>query len=360
MFLIEPFEAVPTFVEAARIDAATAGLTLDAGDQFGFDVAADGISSVAIGAPRDDDGASNAGAAYVFNTSDTVAPLSYTLVDKVDPSLPGIDYLFGAVVDIEAGFLAVGAPQEDTNAGSSNFAGAGYGFELVAGNYVEQVRTATEFGTSGGNSWGSAIALSGDYLVVGVAGQDSYRLAGRVLSRSGSTWLPLEDLLFPDERQNAAVGGSLAVGVDGTVVTGAPTHDNLNGRDAGAAYVLQLPDAPENPVIALTVAPDSPTAQLSISTIELADLPPSAFQGYGGAAADYAVSSLQTLDLRSDVVVGGEPTPVAAVTIGELGLDGTPVTRSQLDAILLSELPVAGAGLRFWRALRSPASRSSR
>ena len=52
VFLIEPFAAVPTFVEAARIDAATAGLTLDAGDQFGFDVAADGIGSLAIGAPR--------------------------------------------------------------------------------------------------------------------------------------------------------------------------------------------------------------------------------------------------------------------------------------------------------------------
>ena len=268
VFLIEPFEAVPTFVEAARIDAATAGLTLDAGDQFGFDVAADGISSVAIGAPRDDDGASNAGAVYVFNTSDTVAPLSYTLVDKVDPSLPGIDYLFGAVVDIEAGFLAVGAPQEDTNAGGSNFAGAGYGFELVAGTYVEQVRTATEFGTSGGNSWGSAVALSGDYLVVGVAGQDSYRLAGRVLRRSGSTWLPLEDLLFPDERQNAAVGRSLAVGVDGTVVTGAPVHDNLNGRDAGAAYVLQLPPIPIDGRI---YAPDAAAGDFFGQSVDIHD-----------------------------------------------------------------------------------------
>ncbi len=92
-----------------------------------------------------------------------------------------------------------------------------------------------------------------------------------------------------------------------------------------------------------------------MSTIELADLPPSAFQGYGGAAADYAVSSIQTLDLRSDVVVGGAPTPVASVTLGELALDTTPLTRRQLDEILLAELPVAGgwatvlAGTRFAR-----------
>ena len=204
----------------------------------------------------------------MFDTSGTVAPLTYSLVDKVDPSLPGDNYLFGAVVDVEADYLAVGAPQEDTNAGGSNFAGAGYGFELVAGNYVEQVRTATEFGTSGGNQWGSAVALSGDYLVVGVAGQDNYRLAGRVLRRSGSTWIPLEDLLFPDERQNAGVGRSVAVGADGTVVTGAPTHDNLNGRDAGAAYVLQLPDIPIDGRI---YAPDAAAGDLFGQSVDIHD-----------------------------------------------------------------------------------------
>ncbi len=246
VYYIEPFgSATPTSLAATFDSSNVPGLL--GGDKFGAAVAADGVRRIAIGAPGDDDQASHAGTAYVFETTDTSAPYNYTLVDQVLPSNFGIDYDFGWSIDIEGAYLAVGAPREDVNGG--NWSGAGYGFELIRGHYEEQVHVITTRGTVGGNRWGTAVGLSGDLLVVSVSGQDRYSLAGRALVRDGATWVLSEELEFEGPFGGGAVGATLALGADGTILAGNPGAATINGRGSGAVHVLSTVVPGSAPVV---------------------------------------------------------------------------------------------------------------
>ncbi len=105
-----------------------------------------------------------------------------------------------------------------------------------------------------------------------------------------------------------------------------------------------------DPSLALAISPSNPTPAVGVGTIALSDLPATVFQGYGGTTSDYATSDLKTLDLRADLgAPNAASTPVAAVTLDELGLDGAPITRRLLNTILLPEIPIEGG---WSRALR--------
>jgi hypothetical protein len=117
----------------------------------------------------------------------------------------------------------------------------------------------------------------------------------------------------------------------------------------------------EDPVVPpsgleFSVSTSNPLPPVGVSTIDIADLPASAFQGYGGRTSDYARSDLQTLDLRADL---GSPeaaqTPVADVTLADLALDTTPITRRLLGSILLSEIPIAGGWTNALQPTGGPA-----
>lgn len=70
------FDASRTVTNANRIDGGSAGITLDANDNFGFSVAAlgdldgGGNGDLAVGAFRDDDGGTNRGALWILNLND--------------------------------------------------------------------------------------------------------------------------------------------------------------------------------------------------------------------------------------------------------------------------------------------------
>ena len=103
----------------------------------------------------------------------------------------------------------------------------------------------------------------------------------------------------------------------------------------------------EDPTLDLAISTSDLTPTVGVGTIQIADLPASVFQGYGGTASDYATSDLKTLDLRADL---GAPnvgsTPVAAVTLADLRLDETPITSRLLNSILLPEIPIDGGWSR--------------
>jgi hypothetical protein len=95
------------------------------GDFFGSSVAAVGSEKVLIGAPFDDTGATDAGAAYLFGTNGTL------LTTVTNPAPADSDYFGNAVAAVGSDQVFVGAPRDNTGAGS---AGAAYLFSL--GNYV--------------------------------------------------------------------------------------------------------------------------------------------------------------------------------------------------------------------------------
>ena len=122
--------------------------------------------------------------------------------------------------------------------------------------------------------------------------------------------------------------------------------DDINAVGLLCATITVAPP----PTLAVSIRSNESSPKVGVGSVRLADLPATAFQGYGGTTSDYSTSSLQTLDLRADLgAPNAAKTPVAAVTLAQLGLDRTPITQRLLSTILLPEISIAGG---WSRALR--------
>jgi FG-GAP repeat len=123
--------------------------TPEPGDRFGLSVAISG-NQVLIGASGDNTGASNSGAAYLFDA--TTGKLSETFVN---PSAAEGD-LFGNAVDIDGGNVAIGAFGDD-NKGANT--GTAYVFEKADYKYYV---SSDDSGTVGGVSYKNEDILAYD------------------------------------------------------------------------------------------------------------------------------------------------------------------------------------------------------
>lgn len=164
--------------------------SLDASDQFGSAVALS-ADTLVVGVPLEDSNASgvngddtdnslvDAGAAYVF-LRDALGNWSEQAYLKASNS--GMGDGFGIAVDIDGDIAVIGAYHEDGNAagvggdGSDNsFSNAGAAYVFVRdglGNWSEQAYLkASNTGVS--DTFGNAVAVSTDRILVGAAREDS-------------------------------------------------------------------------------------------------------------------------------------------------------------------------------------------
>ena len=114
-----------TWTQQAQIQASDAAAT----DYFGYSVSISG-NTVVVGARFDDDGGTNSGSAYVFVRSGT----TWTQQAKLTASDAQADDDFGWDVDIDKDHIVVAAPREDTGA---NDAGAVYVFSRSGSTWTE-------------------------------------------------------------------------------------------------------------------------------------------------------------------------------------------------------------------------------
>jgi hypothetical protein len=119
---------------------------LEAGDSFGKSFEFDG-TSLLVGAPGADDGALNAGAAYLFEEVGGV----WVETQKFLPVDPIVDGAFGDAVDLDGDRAAFGAPGAD----------AAYVFERTSSGWIESSKL------EGPSTFGAGvIALSWPFLAV--------------------------------------------------------------------------------------------------------------------------------------------------------------------------------------------------
>ena len=181
------------------------------------------------------------GVAYVFRTDGTAWTLEATLAPS-DP-VPHDD--FGAAVAIDGDYLVVGAP--GATSGGRADVGAAYVFERVGVTWRQQRRLEPS-DTHSVNDFGEAVAICGDYLVVGdpvqhqpVAGTG----AAYVYQRSGTNWNLLPPRIIPSDAGSdfsdmfAYFGRAVAVSRFGVLI-GAPGNTDTE-REQGAAYFYPLP-----------------------------------------------------------------------------------------------------------------------
>jgi len=235
---------------------------LNVGDGFGVAVAVSGDgNTIAIGAYGDSSVASASGAVYVFVCSAG----AWSQQAYIKASNAGAGDQFGANVSLSADgdTLAVGAPNEDNQAGNS---GAVYVFTRGGAAWTQQAYLKAS-NAGAGDFFGAAVRLSGDggTLAVGAFEEDSAATgvngnqadnsapragAVYVFTRSGAAWSQQAyvkasntdaDDNFGLHLALSGDGNTLAVGARGeaSASTGIGGIETDNSAEfAGAAYVF--------------------------------------------------------------------------------------------------------------------------
>lgn len=205
--------------------------TPGAGDAFGIAVAIDG-GVIAVGAPNDDEFATDAGAVFLFDAT------TGSLIEKLTGELPEEVDRFGRDVAINAQFIAVGV-LNDNDAGQN--AGSVELFDRATRARVGKLLPDD----ADGIFWlGGQVVLSGNDLIAGAAGSglNGFR-SGAVLVFDLGTMTQRLTVVGSDTATRDEFGSRLCVTGDRLYV-GAERND-ANGDRAGAVYGFDLRNGQE-------------------------------------------------------------------------------------------------------------------
>jgi hypothetical protein len=212
-------------------------------DQFGSSLAALDIDRVLIGAPYDDTGGTDAGAAYLFSTNGTL------LTTFTNPT-PTVGDGFGAPV------AAVGSDRVLIGASGDNTGGTDAGAAYLFSTNGTLLITFTNPTPAVGDGFGASVAAVGsDRVLIGAYGDNT----GATDAGSAYLFSTNGTLLttFTNPTPAASDYFSLSVAVVGSdrVLIAAP-YDDTGATDAGTAYLFNAPGQP----------PDRPTLTLTFTT----------------------------------------------------------------------------------------------
>jgi hypothetical protein len=213
-------------------------------------------AAVGVGGNQADVSAPNAGAAYVFTRSGT----TWSQEAYIKASNTAASARFGTSAALAGDTLVVGAPGESSAATGINgnqadrsapFAGAAYVYRRSGTSWAQEAYVKAS-NTSAQAVFGSAVAVTGDVLVVGAfadGSADDRAGAAYAFTRSGATWSELRRLVSANPRGQAFFGWSVAISGNGVAVgargeSGAAT--GVNGDQSfsaaqfgsGAAYAF--------------------------------------------------------------------------------------------------------------------------
>ena len=187
-------------------------------DLFGIAVALSGDVAV-VGAPLAEIGANeNQGSAYVFTRSGGV----WTEQQKLTGSNGLSQDNFGTSVSLSVDTALIGAPGIYDSEGGPETPGAAYVFTGNGGLWTEQQKLVPS-DSEAGNTFGSAVALSGDKALVGApddtVGSNARQGSAYVFMRSGGVWTEQQKLTASDAvAQDYSFGDSVALVGDTALV----------------------------------------------------------------------------------------------------------------------------------------------
>ena len=210
-----------------------------ANDNFGCSVAIDGNYCIVGAYPEADSGGLYSGKAYIFNV--TTGALLQTLNNPNAYSTSASDY-FGSSVDISGNYCIVGAYNEADSGGL--YSGKAYIFDVTTGSLVQTLNNPNAYSTSANDSFGSSVAISGNYCIVG-----SKNEADSGGSNSGKAYIfdvTTGVLLFTLNNPNAYSTSAndnfgCSVAIDGNYcIVGAYPEDDSGGTNSGKAYIFDV------------------------------------------------------------------------------------------------------------------------
>jgi hypothetical protein len=231
-----------SWVEVTKLLASDGGPE----DNFGLACSLDGATCV-IGAPGDDQGAANAGAAYVFEFNGSAWVETRKLV-QADAEPKDV---FGAAVSVSGTTILVGAAKDDDgNPTDPNWdSGSAYFYEKFSAEW-EPMQKVTASNTAFDDLFGISVAVHNELAVIGstlhdTGGMNNAGMAyvlerqdnGTVDDPTDDFWIELDTVIAVDGAADDLFGQSVAIW-GGRVVVGADRHDGV-AANTGSAYLFE-------------------------------------------------------------------------------------------------------------------------
>ena len=209
-----------------------------ANDYFGYSVSISGNYAIVGAYQEDDAGGTQSGKAYIFNV--TTGALVHTLDNPNAYSTSATDY-FGWSVTISGNYAIVGAYTEDDAGGTSS--GKAYIFDVLTGDLVHTLDNPNATSTGANDYFGYAVAISGNYAIVGAWAEDVGAAgSGSAYIFNVTTGVLLHTLNNPNSYSSSDSDyfGEY-VAIDGNyAVVGARYEDTAKGVSNGSAYVYDV------------------------------------------------------------------------------------------------------------------------
>lgn len=239
-------------------------------DYFGHSVSiyADHIIVGAVGDSEDLNGSSymkHAGSAYIFrNSSDT-----WTQLQKISPSDRNEEDRFGGSVAINRDYAIIGSLADDEDSNGNNYApnaGSAYIYKLDNGTW-NQSQKITADDREGSDLFGSAVALSEDFIIVGAHREDHDSEGNNYLGDAGSvyiyknesdTWTQAQKITAIDRDSPDFFGYSISIFGDYILVGAYEEDEDILGENnlasAGSAYLFKNESGTWNQVQKITAS----------------------------------------------------------------------------------------------------------
>ena len=217
--------------QAHLFDAATGALlatlddpTVTGADDFGFSVALEG-DLVLIGAVGDDTQGPNVGQAHLFDATSGALLRTFD-----DPTVTSNDF-FGSSVALHGNRVLIGARGDATQGGS---VGQAHLFDSNSGALLQTFDDPT---VTGGDEFGTSVALQGDRVLIGAWRDDTQGAnVGQAHFFDATTGALLQT--FDDPTVTAGDRFGISVALDGDrALIGAP-FDDTHGTNVGQAHLF--------------------------------------------------------------------------------------------------------------------------
>lgn len=211
-------------------------------DQFGHSVSISG-GRVVVGAPGDSARGFAVGSAYIFERNPG-GETEWRQVAKLEANDKTPGRQFGQSISISGDLVVVGSQLDDDSARSP---GSAYVFERNQGGTDKWglVGKLTASHGNRSNAFGSAVSISGDFVVIGAPGDNHAGFASGsafLFKRNqggDNAWKEVAKLTAADAAADGAFGNSVSINGD-RVAIGAPFD-----HDSGSAYIFERNSAGE-------------------------------------------------------------------------------------------------------------------
>ncbi len=211
------------------------------GDVFGISIALD-ADTLLVGADLHDEGAKDAGAAYVF----TRVGQAWHYQAKLTASDAGETDIFAVRVALSGNTALISARRDDDEVMGQD-AGSAYVFERQGNKWLQQTKLTAPDGAAD-DRFGRGVVMAGNTALISAMHQDDQGdNSGSVYiyARNAGSWQLESQLTAKDGAPGDLFGWNVAMSGQ-TMLIGAPRHDQ-QGNESGAAYVIEKIAAPKKP-----------------------------------------------------------------------------------------------------------------